>query len=59
MYFNPKILFIRLHAYLGVRCLIYTYSHLLIYLWPHRAIYGILVPRPGIEPEPWAVKAES
>ena len=27
--------------------------------WPHHAVYRILVPRPGIEPMPLAVKAQS
>ena len=30
-----------------------------IYFWPHHMVCGILVPQPGIEPEPSVVKARS
>ena len=29
------------------------------FFWPHHAACGILVPRPGVEPRPSAVKAQS
>ena len=34
-------------------------DHLFFFFWPRCAAYGILVPRPGIEPRPSAVRARS
>ena len=30
-----------------------------LFFWPHCVVHGILVPRPGIEPMPPAVEAQS
>ena len=37
----------------------YVCIYLFIYFWPHRAACGILVPQPGIEPEPPALAMQS
>ena len=36
-----------------------SYYQLYLFFWPHCAVCGILVPQPGIEPGPSAVKAQS
>ena len=44
-----------IHTYTRVCTYIYTF----FCFWPHHMAYGILVPQPGIEAGPLAVKAES
>ena len=43
----------------GVRATCTCHVFLLLFFWPHHAACGILAPRPGIEPGPLAVKAQS
>ena len=41
----------------GKRLISFLFFFNLSYFWPHQVVCGILVPRPGIERRPTAVKA--
>ena len=39
--------------------LLHLFIFIYLYFWPRHAAWGISVPRPGIEPRPFTVKAQS